>query len=124
MRCLRRAEVKSEKREETSFGAELSAGNQCMSTPKFMTAGISLNRRGVVTCITTQLELNKNEILCCQMAHSIFIKDEVYQTKGCRSEKEKIHLSLHPTKKCHSIAKNICNAKAQVNVGSTSRVTE
>jgi hypothetical protein len=35
---------------ETSFCVPFSEGNQCMRTPRFMTAGISLNKSGVVTC--------------------------------------------------------------------------
>jgi hypothetical protein len=31
------------------FGVLLSDGNHCKRTPKFMTLGINLNRRGVVT---------------------------------------------------------------------------
>lgn len=38
---------------ETSFGVLLSAGNQCMRTPRFMKAGINLNKSGVVTCKTS-----------------------------------------------------------------------
>jgi hypothetical protein len=47
---------------ETSFCVPFSEGNQCMRTPRFMTAGINLNKSGVVTCKSSNLWLNnRNE---------------------------------------------------------------
>ena len=51
-------ERERERERETSIGVALSEGNQCMRTPRLITAGISLNRRGVVTCTQTFTRVN------------------------------------------------------------------
>lgn len=42
--------METERRKHTSFCELLSNGNHCKRTPKFITLGINLNKRGVVTC--------------------------------------------------------------------------
>jgi hypothetical protein len=69
-----------ERERETSFCVPFSEGNQCMRTPRFMTAGISLNKSGVVTCKSSLIWLKLKTIGMKETMDQTLI--ETYQTES------------------------------------------